>query len=306
MTAFPPLTGLRAFEAAARHLSFKRAAEELGVTPTAVSHAISSLEGHCGATLFRRRPRPLSLSPAGEALLPVLRDSFRAIGAAVRSVQDEARPSRLKVTATNAFAARWLLPRLPCWRELHPEIGLEVIGTDAVIDLASGEADIGIRYARAAPADPQLESTALVRDTFHVVASTTLVGSLGASFPPAMLADLPLIEAGWPPTDADAPTWRRWETEARRRHASMPNLANRVVLSFAEELHAIEAVIAGQGVGICSDVMIAAELSSKRLLRISDVQLAGYTFHAVVRKDGSLKRPIRAFLCWLEDAMARV
>ena len=120
MSRLPPLTELRAFEAAARHLSFKAAASELGVTPTAVSHQIKLLEQHCGQPLFRRRPRPLTLTAAGWQLFPVVRDSFQRIGAALDSVQFAATGGRLRVTATNAFAARWLVPRLPRWRETYP------------------------------------------------------------------------------------------------------------------------------------------------------------------------------------------
>ena len=299
----PPLKGLRAFEAAARHLSFKKAAEELGVTATAVSHAVHGLERHCGAELFRRRPRPLTLTAAGDTLFPVVRDAFRAVGDAVRSVRDAPRVARLRITATNAFAARWLVPRLPCWREFHPDIGLDVIGTDAVLDLAGGEADVAIRYARGVPEDPHLESTELANDTFHLVASPELIGSLALPLPPAALPEFPLIEAGWPLSDHDAPTWRRWEKEARVQHGSVPQLAGRAVVSFAEELHAIEATIAGQGIAICSDVLVGAELATGRLLRLSDVQLPGYTFRAVVRKSSSGTTPVRAFLDWLKQAM---
>lgn len=301
MTAVPPLKGLRAFEAAARHLSFKRAAEELGVTATAISHAVHGLERHCGAKLFRRRPRPLSLTPAGEALFPVLRDAHQAIGNVVTRIQDEGRSTRLRVTATNAFAARRLLPRLPSWREAHPAINLDVIGTDRVLDLGASEADVAIRYGRGAPAHSLLETTILTRDTFYVVASPALLNLATLPLSPAAIAELPLIEAGWPSSDIDAPTWGRWVKEARRSHSPMPDLANRVVIRFAEELHAIEAAIAGQGVAICSDVLVEAELASGDLLRVSDLPLPGYTFRAVVRKDAARGSAAPAFIRWLQD-----
>ena len=172
MRNLPPLTELRAFEAAARHMSFKLAAAELGVTPTAISHQIKLLEQHCGQPLFRRRPRPLALTFAGKALFPVLRDGFEAFGEALSTVRAGAASGRLRVTATNAFAARWLVPRLPRWREAHPRLKLDIVGTDAVLDLRAGEADVAI-YAVERPTDgPCVE---LLRDTFHVVASPRLV-----------------------------------------------------------------------------------------------------------------------------------
>src|SRR4051794_10834764 len=120
MWKLPPLTELRAFEAAARHMSFKVAAEELYVTPTAISHQIKLLERHCGRPLFRRRPRPLKLTLAGEQLFPVVRNCFEAVTDALTSVRVGAAGGRLRITATNAFASRWLVPRLPNWRAAYP------------------------------------------------------------------------------------------------------------------------------------------------------------------------------------------
>src|SRR5581483_9222147 len=116
MLKLPPLTELRAFEAAARHLSFKDAANELGVTPTAISHQIRLLEQYCGQPLFRRRPRPMTLTAAGERLFPVIRDGLAKFAIALSSVRGDKR-TPLRVTATNAFAGRWLVPRLPSWRK---------------------------------------------------------------------------------------------------------------------------------------------------------------------------------------------
>src|SRR5262245_25766428 len=113
MNRLPPLVELRAFEAAARHLSFKQAAAELGVTPTAVSHQIRLLERHCGCALFRRRPRPLALTDEGARLFPAIRDGLEGFAAAIASVRRHAGQQPLRVTTTNAFASRWLVPRLP-------------------------------------------------------------------------------------------------------------------------------------------------------------------------------------------------
>src|SRR5581483_612160 len=108
MEKLPPLIELRAFEAAARHLSFKKAAAELGVTPTAVSHQIRLLEQYCGRGLFRRRPRPLSLTQAGVRLFPVVRDGLDAFSAALDAIRRQGDRQPLRVTTTNAFASRWL------------------------------------------------------------------------------------------------------------------------------------------------------------------------------------------------------
>lgn len=296
MERLPPLSELRAFEAAARHLSFKAAAAELGVTPTAISHQVRLLERHCGRLLFQRRPRPLSLTWAGEQLFPAVRDGFEGFAAALATVRAGTARERLRLTATNAFAARWLVPRLPHWRRAHPKLKIDIVGTDAVLNLKAGEADVAIRYARTPPADGP--STELVHDTFHVVASRSLVGHDCKMLSPAALAQFPLIEAEWPPTDAEAPNWQRWELAARARYKSVPRLSRLAALSFREELHAIEAAIAGQGLAICSDVLIAPELANGTLVRLSDVTLPGYGFYVVHRRGHPKEAAIRAFTAW--------
>jgi LysR family glycine cleavage system transcriptional activator len=296
MPKLPPLAELRAFEAAARHLSFKLAAQELHVTPTAISHQIKLLERHCGRSLFRRRPRPLKLTIAGEQLFPVVRDGFQAFADTLLWVRAGTTGERLRITATNAFAARWLVPRLPDWRAALPRLKLDVLGTDAVLDLEAGEADIAIRYARRPPAIGDCNE--LMRDTFRVVASPQLVGNQRRSLAPAELAAFPLIDIEWPSVDPEAPTWLRWQSAARCRHKHVPDLAQMQGLSFREELHAIEAVIAGQGIAICSDVLIAPELASGTLVQVSKLTLRGYGFYIVFRKGHPKTTAITAFSAW--------
>jgi LysR family glycine cleavage system transcriptional activator len=298
MRQLPPLIELRAFEAAARHLSFKAAAAELGVTPTAISHQIKLLEQHCGRLLFRRHPRPLTLTPAGKQLFPVVRDGLGRFSEALSDIRG-GRPEQLRITATNAFAARWLLPRLPDWRATHPRLKLDIVGTDAVLDLDAGETDVAIRYALTPPRNAH--SVELARDTFHVVASPKLVGRSAGKLRPADLAKLPLIEAGWPLDDPHAPTWQRWQRAAcplsRRDFASI------VSLRFHEELHAIEATIAAQGVAICSSVLIAAELASKDLVPVSPVTLSGYGFYIVFRSEHRKTAAIKKFVGWAQGVV---
>jgi LysR family glycine cleavage system transcriptional activator len=276
MRRLPPLTELRAFEAAARHLSFKMAAAELHVTPTAISHQVKLLERHCGKTLFRRRPRPLKLTSAGEQLFPVVRDGFEAFADALVTVRAGVAGGRLRITATNAFAARWLVPRLPDWRAVHPRIKLEILGTDAVLDLTADEADVAIRYARSPPSEGKFFE--LMRDTFRVVASPKLV-ERRKMLRLADLANLPLIETDWSATDRFAPTWL-------------------TTLSFREESHAIEAAISGQGVAICSDVLIGPELASGSLVQVSATTLPGYGFYVLHRPGHPKLAMIDAFAAW--------
>ena len=300
MQKLPPLVELRAFEAAARCRSFKVAAAELGVTPTAVSHQIKLLEAYCGQTLFRRQPRPITLTWAGEQLFPVVRDGFGSFVEAINVVRVGVTATRLRLTTTNAFAARWLVPRLPMWRKAHSRLKLEIVSSDEVLNLENGEADISIRYVRSIPTDgPSFE---LARDSFHVVAAPKLVGKLRRPLNPVQLARFPLIEAGWRSNDAEAPTWRQWEGAARKHHQQIPDLSGLVSLNFREELHAIEAAVSGQGIAICSDVLVASELASGALVKITNVTMPGCSFYIVHRASHPKMSSIKAFVAWAIQA----
>ena len=206
------------------------------------------------------------------ALSPSCATGSKSFTEAIDNVRAGATSGRLRVTATNAFAARWLVPRLPRWREAHPRLKLDVVGTDAVLSLKAGEADISIRYARSPPTEgPSVE---LVRDTFFVVASPKLVGNLRKPLSPADLAHFPLIEAEWPASDTEAPSWQKWERAARKYHKDVPNLSDLVSLYLREELHAIEAAISGQGIAICSDVLVAPELAGGTLVKVAKLDVA--------------------------------
>lgn len=297
MRRLPPLAALRAFEAAARHLSFQRAAAELGVTPTAVSHQIRLLEEFCGHKLFRRRPRPLALTGSGERLFPVLRNGLDAFATAMASLDVEVEKGPLRVTTPNAFAGRWLIPRLPRWREAHPDIPLELIGTDRVVDLRAGEADVAVRYARTMPAD--LVGSEVFRDTFFPVCSPELIATGGPVRSVSDLLRFPLIHFDWCKSDAATPDWRCWLDTARAVDPTLGEVKRVWDLSFREELHAIDAVVAGQGVAICSDVVVSLELASGVLVRAHDLSLPGYGFYLVHLPDHPRLNIIAAFLAWM-------
>lgn len=297
MRKLPPLGSLRAFEAAARHMSFQKAAAELGVTPTAISHQIRLLERICGRALFQRRPRPIALTSAGARLFPIVRDGLDAFAAGVAGVAAERERRPLRVTTTNAFAGLWLVPRLPLWREVHPGVALEVIGTDAVLDLHADEADVAIRYAHSAPRD--LVAHELLRDRFFPVCSPALLAAGNPIRHPIDLAQHTLIHFFWSPADSYAPTWQRWLAMARISDPEVPEVDEIGKLNFREELHAIEAVIAGQGIAVCSDVLVARELQSGVLVKALDLSLPGLVFYLVHVPDHPQQWIIEAFAAWL-------
>jgi LysR family transcriptional regulator, glycine cleavage system transcriptional activator len=300
MRKLPPLGSLRAFEAAARRMSFKDAATELGVTPTAISHQIRLIEEICGQPLFRRRPRPLVLSDAGERLFPVIRNGFDAFAAAIASASAGVGEGPLRVTSPNAFASRWLVPRLPKWRERHPTIPLEIIGTDAVLDLRAGNADVAIRYTRSMPTD--LAAQELFRDTFFPMCSPQLFAKgIRQIERAADLLHYPLIHFDWMSRDPEAPTWPRWLAIARSVDPAIPNTNKAWDLSFREELHAIDAVGAGQGIAICSDVVVSRELKSGALVKAHDLSLPGYGFYLVHVPNHPRQPHIEAFSAWMRS-----
>jgi LysR family glycine cleavage system transcriptional activator len=298
MKKLPPLIELRAFEAAARHLSFKAAAAELSVTPTAISHQIRLFERYCGRPLFRRRPRPLALTEAGARLFPVIHDGLEAFAAAISAVREDADRQPLRVSTTNAFASRWLLPRLERWREIHPEVPLEVSGTDSIVDLRAGEADLAIRYAPSLPA--RALAVRLFKDGYWAICNPRM---LARGKRVRCLADLrghTLIHVYWPPSFRNPPTWRRWLSVTRTRLGETLAMEGMRQVSFSEELPAYEAVIAGQGIGICSDVLLAPELASGTLVKVMDLKLPGYSFYVVHMPGHPRQKIIDAFSKWLQ------
>jgi LysR family transcriptional regulator, glycine cleavage system transcriptional activator len=292
-----PLRALHAFEAAARHGSFAAAASELGVTPTAISHQIRQLEEACGTKLFQRRPRPLLLTSAGARLYPALRDGFDALVSAMALLAEADAQAPLRVTSPSAFASKWLVPRLPQWRAANPAIPLEIIGTDAVLDVRAGAADVAIRYARKPP--PDFAAREVFRDSYVAVCSPHLLARHGPVARAADLLRFPLIHYDWITRDPAAPTWRQWFDVARSVDPDFDPREKAWDLGFSEELHAIDAVVGGQGVAICSDVVVGNELKSGQLVKAHPLALPGYGFFLVAMAKSPRAPVIETFSAWM-------
>jgi DNA-binding transcriptional LysR family regulator len=142
----PPLNALRAFEAAARHLSFTRAADEMNVTQAAISHQVKALEERLGVKLFRRLPRRLLLTDEGQALLPDLRDAFNRIALAIDRLSARSAVGTLTVSSMTTIVMTWLVPRLPRFQAAHPEIDVRLMTTQRLVDFAREDIDVGIRF----------------------------------------------------------------------------------------------------------------------------------------------------------------
>lgn len=296
MRKLPPLNALRVFEAAARRGSFKRAAEELFITPTAVSHQIRQLEERMGVALFRRDPKPIALTEGGRHLFPAVRDALDRIASGVASAQAVQTRNALVVTTTPAFASYWLIPRLPKARQAVEPETIIVQATEAVSDLHAGDADVAFRYAESPSHD--LFSVELLRDTYLPVCSPSLIKAHGrrSGAQPA-IADLPLIHFDWKQDNANAPTWSSWVARARESGCDPADLPDPTRgLRFSEEVHAIEAALEGQGLALLSSAIVRGSIAKGHLVTAHDYELEGLRLYATYSVNSTKRTTIEKFL----------
>jgi len=293
MRRLPPLSALRAFEAAARHGSFKRAARELAVTPTAISHQIRALEEHTGLTLFERRVRKVVLTDAGVQLYPVLRDGFDTFEAALERLTRAQARTQVTISATSAFTAKWLVPRVARFHARHPTIDLQLQAADEAVDLTHDAVDLAIRYGRGPY--PGLYAEVMFTDRFAPVVSPKL-GVHAAT----QLDTVALIHFQWKRAHPLNPTWDRWLA-----CAGLPSIAPRGQLRFTDEGHAIQAAVAGQGIALLSLDLVADELTAGALVQPFGPIIPGHTYHLVMRADPGPSASVRAAADWLRSEVQR-
>jgi LysR family transcriptional regulator, glycine cleavage system transcriptional activator len=292
MRRLPPLAGLRAFEAAARHLSFKRAAEELHVTPTAISHQVRQLEEAIGARLFERRTRQVLLTPEGHVLLPVLRDGFDSFARTLDGLTRKQRRTTVTLSATPAFTAKWLVPRIAAFHRVRPDIDLTLLATLEVVDVKSGVADLALRYGRGPY--PDLIAVPLTVDRFAPVASPRL-----GLKKPSDLRAATLLHSDWRRSDPKNPTWRHW-----LKIAGIEGIDARGGLRFSDETHAIQAAIAGTGVALHSLLLVQEELATGTLVVPFGPEIEGFSLHLVHGRDRPVTEPMAAVKAWLRAQFA--
>lgn len=294
MRLLPPLNALHIFEVVARHLSFQQAAEELDVTPTAVSHQIKVLEDHLGVSLFRRRPRPLVLTEAGQLLYPAVSTSLDAIAAASALLMQVSESTTLTVSVTTVFAAKWLVPRLSEFQRTHPEIDFRLQTSNDVVDLHRQTVDLAIRYGKGNY--PGLTVCKLASDVFMPVCSPRLLDSQHPIKAPEDLRHHPLLHFEWIHFGTDAPNWRNW-FKVTGLNIIDPNRG----LKFNEESLAIQAAIAGQGVALCSSIHVADDVALGFLVQPLDVSLDGFNYSVVYLENHPKEKLILKFLDWLVE-----
>ncbi|MCG2840607.1 LysR substrate-binding domain-containing protein [Sandaracinobacter sp. RS1-74] len=282
----PPLAALRAFEAAARHLSFRKAAEELAVTPTAISHQIRLLESVLGLSLFDRHIRRISLTGAGAQLFPALRDGLDSFERAIADLYPRSRRQAVTLTATAFFTARRLVPALADFRLRYPQFELRLHASDDVVDLHAGVADVAVRYGGGHY--PGLLSEPLSQERFGLVCNPLLAVS-----GPTDLARVPLIHSEWRRADWQ-PDWPTW-----LRKAGLSGIDSRKGLRFTDENHAVDAAIAGQGAAISSLVLLEEQLQRGLLTNPFGPVLEGERYHLLTTAENAACEDVRAVMDWL-------
>jgi LysR family transcriptional regulator, glycine cleavage system transcriptional activator len=294
----PPLSALRAFEAAARHMSFSRAADELHVTPAAVSHQIHALEEDLGVKLFHRMNRSIELTASARILLPGLSEAFAGIQSSVRRLRAHNDTGTLTVTASPSIAGKWLVLRLHRFQEQHPEVDVRISATDTVVDLTRGDFDIAIRYGLGKY--PGLDVELLFTNEVFPACSPQLLSAGPPLRTPDDLSRHTLIHEA-AERDPLVPTWPMW-----LKAAGVKDVPAGAGLTFNSMSLALDAAVAGQGVVLAYSTIAAADLAAARLVRLFSLALPDHFAYYIVTAPAALERPkVRAFRNWLRQEAAR-
>jgi len=289
----PPLNALRAFEAAARHLSISAAATELNVTAAAVSQQIKSLEGHLDTSLFRRMNRALALTEAGRLLLPGLSDGLDRINDAVGEVRAAQEGGPLYLHSSPAFASKWLIPRLDSFQHLHPDIEVRINASMELIDLRNDDGDCAVRFG--AGRYDGLESVWLMGEEVFPVCSPALLEGEHALTSLAELKHHRLIHDGTPAAHVVSPDWRMW-----LQAAGVVDVDYAHGLTLSPWTMVVEAAIGGQGVALGRRNLVSDDLAAGRLVRPFDLGLPIPFSHWLVYRPDAIRRPkVKAFHDWI-------
>jgi LysR family glycine cleavage system transcriptional activator len=289
----PPLNALRCFDVAAKHLSFTKAAAELHVTHSAVSHQIKALEEWLGLPLFRRVNRGLVLTEAGQAYLKPIREAFERLGDATRRLRVRERSGPLTVSVMPSFAGKWLVPRLGRFRQRHPDIDVRISASSELVDFERDDVDVAVRVGSGNW--PGLKVELLMHESLFVVCSPRLLEGPNAIREPADIARHTLL------SDLD---WRIdvWQIWFEAAGLGVGGVEARRALSFNYSNLMIQAAVDGLGVALSQHALAGDDLAAGRLVRPFDISLPTEYAYYVVMPEVSAERPkIAAFREWLKD-----
>ena len=287
----PPLKSLRAFEAAARHLSFTRAADELFVTQAAVSHQIKSLEEFLGVTLFIRRNRALLLTDEGQSYWPKIRDIFEILSSATEQLKAQRASGALTVSVVPTFATVWLVPRLSNFSKLHPDIEVRLKASDDNVDFVREDIDVAIYYDTGDY--PGLHTITLLNERLTPLCSPQFLEGSKQLISPNDLKKHTLLH------DGNTNDWRRWLKFAGVKGV---NLNNGPVFSHTAMVQ--QAAIYGQGIAMGHSVLSQAEVLAGRLVQPFELMMESDFSYDIVCPTESAERPkIKAFTEWLLETV---
>lgn len=298
MKRLPPLNALRVFEAAARHLSFTKAADELHVTPGAVSQQIKALEDFLQTPVFRREKRALLLTDEAQASLPILREGFDKLAEAGKILAAKADSRRLAVSVAPSFASKWLVPRLDQFQEAHPEIDVWVSADMDVVDFAVEDVDLAIRYGGGRYSGLVVEHL-MAEKIVPVCAPQLLIGDNPLKSP-ADLIHYTLLHDSSPDKDESCPTWPMWLKAAGVCHRQGDR-----GLKFNQSSLVIEAAVAGKGVALAKAALALADLEAGRLVIPFDMTTpTEFAYYIVHPPSKSSSAAVKAFVAWLKQEAA--
>ena len=282
MSDLPPLNSLRAFDAAGHRLSFRAAAEDLGVTQGAVAQHVRQLETYLELPLFERVPKGLAFTATGRAYHAQISQLFEGLRSATAQLKPQ--PDKVLISVTPTFAAKWLIPNLPEFTRLHPNIDLRIMATDPGLSFHRDGIDLAVRQG-APPFGAALEAKLLFRQELVPVASPDLVGGTAAQGIQA-LCDLPKIHDThdhWP---------RYLAYHDMKEHAERS-------LRLSQAALAVDAAIAGQGVALVSRFLVAQEIDQKRLVPLGPPwQAGGHDFYLLAPRAARRREAVADVTRW--------
>jgi LysR family glycine cleavage system transcriptional activator len=285
----PPVSALRALDAAAAELSFTKAARRLNVTPSAISHQIRTLENAWGLTLFERRGQRLAATPGGRKLATITHEFFERIRDALDGFQPVAPHEPLRIDALQSFAVKWLVPRLGHFQDKHPEVNVWISTHGRLVDFAEHEVDLAIRLGRGSFSG---YSELLLREDVFPVCTPEFLARMGRPRTPRSLLAYPLLQRLG---DPDRTNWEEW-FEAAGVRGARPREGPR----FPDTNLALTAALDGLGIALARTAHVVDDLLSRRLVRLFDVHCPANVAYYLVCPEGHQDRAkIAAFREWI-------
>ncbi|RQR58984.1 LysR family transcriptional regulator [Burkholderia sp. Bp9125] len=298
---WPGTRALRTFDAAARHLNFTRAADEVGLTPAAVSHQVKEIEEQLGVALFVRTSRSIRLTPAGAVLAEAAAEALAGLRRATARARRIAREqSELRVSVGARFATHWLLPRLPRWRVAHPELELTFDITDRLRDFDADDVDVAIRFGAGRYRDACAER--LFGTSVVAVCSPTLLAAGPALSAPHDLLRHTLCHVA---CEVDGVAWPGWS--AWMAAAGIDGFDDSRCVAFPDASHVVQAVMDGTAIGLAEPELVARDLADGRIVRLFDVSVdvaPNVAYHVVYPERTRDDSRIVALRGWLAGEIA--